>query len=69
MEHEFSIIIPAWNREKFISKCLDSALNQTFKGSYEIIVCLGLSQDNTEKIVNEYCQKYQNIYYFFYQLY
>lgn len=61
MEREFSIIIPAWNRERFISKCLDSALNQTFKGSYEIIVCLGLSQDNTEKIVNEYCQKYKNI--------
>ena len=32
----FSIIIPVWNNEKWLSKCFDSILNQTFK-DYEII--------------------------------
>lgn len=61
MNYEFSIIIPVWNLDKYISKCIDSALNQTFKGPYEIVVCLGDSYDKTESIVKEYMSKYDNI--------
>ena len=34
---KFSIIIPAYNVEKYINKCLKSVFNQTFK-DYEVIV-------------------------------
>ena len=34
---KFSIIIPVYNVEKYIKKCVDSVFNQTFK-DYEVIV-------------------------------
>ena len=32
---KFSIIIPAYNVEKYINKCLKSVFNQTFKDTLE----------------------------------
>lgn len=57
---ELSIIIPAYNSEKTISKCLDSLLSQTIK-DYEIIVVNDGSTDTTGKIIDSYSQKYDNI--------
>ena len=48
----FSIIIPTFNRDKFIKKAINSVLNQTFK-SWEIIIVDNNSKDNTEKITTE----------------
>ena len=42
-----SIIIPAYNSEKFIRRCLDSVVNQIYK-NIEIIVVDDASTDNTE---------------------
>lgn len=53
---KFSIIIPAYNCEDFISKCLDSVINQTYK-NFEILVIDDCSTDNTTKVL----QKYNNI--------
>lgn len=50
---KFSIIIPAFNVEKYIGKCIDSALKQTFS-NFEIIVIDDESSDNTIKIVEQY---------------
>ena len=55
-----SIIIPAYNIENYIAKCLDSLLNQTYK-NLEIIVVDDGSSDDTGKIVDEYAVKYENI--------
>ena len=41
-----SIIIPVYNAEKYISKCLDSILNQTEK-DFEIIIIDDGSQDRS----------------------
>lgn len=49
---DFSIIIPLYNQEKYIEKCLNSALSQDFRGSYEIIVINDGSTDKSEKILN-----------------
>lgn len=54
-----SLIIPTYNEEKYISNCLDSILYQDYpKENMQIFVVDGLSSDNTQNIVNSYCQLY-----------
>lgn len=48
-----SIIIPAYNVEKYIEQCLDSLLNQTYD-NYEVIIIDDGSTDRTSDIVKEY---------------
>jgi len=48
-----SIIIPAWNAEKYIRESVDSALNQTYQ-DVEVIVVNDGSTDQTEKILQPY---------------
>jgi len=57
-----SIIIPCRNEEKFISKCLDSILNQDYpKEKLEILVVDGRSSDKTRKIIKKYQERYDLI--------
>lgn len=51
----FSIIIPNYNKEKYIRKCLDSVFQQTIdKSKYEVIVIEDGSTDSSINIINEY---------------
>ncbi|MDD2627489.1 MAG: glycosyltransferase family 2 protein [Clostridia bacterium] len=51
----FSIIIPNYNKEKYIKKCLDSIVTQTLdKSKYEIILIDDGSTDNSLDIIKEY---------------
>ena len=54
---KISVIIPVYNVEKYISKCLDSIVNQTLE-SIEIIVVNDGSLDNSQEIIDEYVKKY-----------
>ena len=54
---KISIIIPVWGVEKYISKCLDSLVNQTLE-DIEIIVVNDGSPDNSQKIIDDYVKKY-----------
>ena len=49
----FSIIIPVYNVEKYILKCLDSVMNQTFK-DYEVIVVNDGTQDKSMELIENY---------------
>lgn len=63
---KLSIIIPAYNSEKFIEKCLLSCLNQDIPhNEYELIVVDDGSIDNTRNIVLSMKEKYNNIKYFY----
>lgn len=53
---DVSIIVPIYNAEKYIKKCLDSLLNQT-KKELEFILVNDGSTDNTEHIIKKYKDK------------
>lgn len=53
---EFSIIVPVYNVEKEIKKCLDSIKNQTY-GDFEVLCVDDCGKDSSMDIVREYAQK------------
>ena len=55
-----SVIVPVYDTEKYLKKCLDSLVNQTLK-EIEIIVINDCSPDNSKEILKEYEKKYNNI--------
>lgn len=52
-----SVIIPTWNEEKYLPKCLKSLVDQSHKLPFEIIVVDGGSTDRTVSIAEEYADK------------
>lgn len=57
---KFSIVIPVYNVEKYIGKCLESILNQTYD-NFEVIVVNDGSPDNSQKIIDKYVKKDKRI--------
>ena len=51
-----SVIIPVYNSERFLCKCLDSVANQTYK-NLEIILIDDGSTDSSQKILEKYKHK------------
>ena len=60
---KFSIIIPVFNVDAYLKKCLDSVLNQTYE-NFEIILINDGSTDNSGLICKEYVKKDNRIIYF-----
>lgn len=54
---DVSVIVPCYNAEKYLNKCLDSILGQT-KKEFEIIAINDGSKDSTLEILNQYKEKY-----------
>lgn len=50
-----SIILPTYNVERFLKKCLDSLAGQTYKNT-EVIIVIDGATDNSYDIAKEYCQ-------------
>lgn len=56
MTSKVSIIVPIYNVEKFLNRCIDSLLNQTLR-EIEIILIDDESPDNCPQICDEYAQR------------
>ena len=56
-----SIIVPIYNVEKYLRRCLDSIVNQTLK-EIECILINDGSPDQSQKIIDEYVNKYPNLF-------
>lgn len=54
---KISIIVPVYNVEQYLEKCLDSLVNQTMK-EIEIIVVNDASPDNSRMIMEQYKERY-----------
>jgi glycosyltransferase involved in cell wall biosynthesis len=61
VEGKVSVIIPTYNRPKWLPEAIDSVLNQTYH-DIEIIVVNDGSTDDTEKVLEPYMDKIRYIY-------
>lgn len=60
MRNELTVVTPVYNVEKYLSKCIESILNQTLPVDEIILVDDG-SKDRSGEIADEYAAKYNNI--------
>lgn len=56
MDHLVSVIVPIYNVERFLERCFESIINQTYK-YFEIIAIDDGSTDNSAAILDEMAQK------------
>jgi glycosyltransferase involved in cell wall biosynthesis len=57
---QISVIVPVFNVERYLSRCIDSLLVQTYK-NIEIILINDDSTDNSPQICDTYSKQYSNI--------
>lgn len=56
-----SIIVPIYNVEQYVDRCLESLTNQTCSCNYEIVVVNDGTKDNSMEIVNRYAAEFDFI--------
>lgn len=62
MNKILTIVVPAYNVEKYLKRCIDSCLDQDIpKESYEIIIVNDGSTDNTLRVANELSDSQTNV--------
>ena len=59
MNTKVSVIVPVYNTEKYLEKCLNSLVQQTLD-EIEIIVVDDGSPDNSQAIISKYAEQYPN---------
>ncbi|MEY8000377.1 glycosyltransferase family 2 protein [Clostridium sp. Mt-5] len=56
-KNSVSIIIPVYNEEKHIEKCVESIMSQTYENIIEILILDGMSTDSTRSIIKKFKNK------------
>lgn len=54
---KISVLIPVFNSEKFLQKCLESVLKQDFS-DFEVIICDDGSYDKSKEIIKNFQKKF-----------
>ena len=57
---KISVIVPVYNAEKYLHRCVDSILVQTFK-DFELLLIDDGSKDRSGEICDEYARKYERV--------
>ena len=52
-----TVVIPVYNSEKYIARCIDSVINQTYQ-DFEIQIINDGSKDKSQEIIDSYTKKY-----------
>ena len=60
---KISVIVPVYNVQKYLSRCIDSILAQTFT-DFELLLINDGSKDNSGKMCDEYAKKDTRIHVF-----
>ena len=58
-----SVIVPVYNASRYLHKCMDTLVNQTYD-DYEVILVNDGSTDNSEEICYQYTKSYSKLKYF-----
>ena len=61
MKYKATIILPCYNKEKYIKRSLESIISLSRFKEFEVILIDDCSSDNTVNIIEEYEKKYNNI--------
>ena len=62
MNYKVAVVIPTLNEERFIARCLDSVISQSYPfADMDVMVVDGGSKDRTKEIVTAYNKKHPNI--------
>ena len=62
MSYKVTVIIPTYNSVEFLDSTIASIMNQSIGfENIELIIVDDYSTDNTQELINHYCEKYENI--------
>lgn len=61
---KISIIMPVFNKEKYLKRCLESVLSQSYN-CFEVLIINDGSTDSSEKIIEKFMEKDKRIRYFY----
>ncbi len=62
-ENDVTVIIAARNEEENLKKLLPRILTQKYNGNFEVIVVLDSCTDNSKRVLLDYKEKYDNLYF------
>lgn len=62
MQERISVVVPVYRTQRYLRKCLDSILRQTYP-NMEIVVVNDCSPDDSAEICREYAEKYEQVKY------
>lgn len=58
---KISVIVPCYNIESYLPRCIESILAQTYK-NLEVILISDGSTDGTDEVIREYAKKIQGLF-------
>ena len=62
-----TVIIPVYNSEKYLKRCLDSLIQQDIRLPYKVYIVDDGSEDQSAQIAKEYCIKNPDLFTYFYK--